>query len=114
MSDGFDTTMKYEDLQQGAQKRRRIDEGYKWQQLGVKKYGAAGTVLSDFHNLDGSGKFKAEHMLSYLYAATEAMACGRNFCVQADGGRVGKPAETTYFFFMWCMEANVACVLPPQ
>lgn len=45
---------------------------------------------------------------------------GIHVCLQGDGGRMGKPAELTYlfffccFFFLWLMEADLACVLTPQ
>ena len=104
-----------EDLMQGPKKRRRIDEDYKAQQS-ASSSSAVGSGYQDLAKLPTStvAPFFHEHMLAYLYAASESFTQGLNFSLQTDGGRVGKPATLTYFFFLWCLETNAAAALPPQ
>ena len=105
-----------EQLMMGPKKRRRIDEDYKAQQTASSSSQAAGSGFQDLAKLPRStvSQFVSEAMMAYLCATTEYLSNGLNFCLQTDGGRVGKPATLTYFFFLWCLESNVAAALPPQ
>ena len=96
----------------GPGKRRRIDEDYKYQQSSTPRSSGHQDSLS----LPRStvAPFLAEVMLAYLFAAADQLCHGLNYCLQTDGGRVGKPASLTYFFFIWSLEADLAAALPPQ
>ena len=103
-------------LLMGPKKRRRIDEDYKAQQTASSSSQAVGSGFQDLARLPRStvAPFLSESMLAYLFAANESLSHGLNYCLQTDGGRVGKPASLTYFFFVWSLEANIAAALPPQ
>lgn len=104
------------DLAFGVKRRRRIDEDVA-EAMCMSKAGSAtrAAYLSGGELAVNTGtRMDAKQLQAYLLGATDAYANGINYCLQADGGRVGKPAENTYFFSLWSQQARRGGPLIPQ
>lgn len=115
--DYLDPFVRSDDLLRGPHRRRRLDLDFIQDRIMMSETASLCPLASvDAKILPSTTQVElvAMDMLGALASAAEAMCDGTNFCLQADGGRVGKPAELTYLFLLWCRDADRACVLPPQ